>query len=179
MKRSLLLITTFILTISCGNSDKSKDGSSSSTVKSEIDSPCEILTEAEIKDALEIPADAETTMSERDGSYLMCKYRWESVTYQGTANYMKTKRTVSYPADMYITLVKDATKEIYEKSISFYKDAENQDGIGEMATWSAKKRQISFLSDGYLFHVYLVTSADAAVNKAQVFKVAKLIDGKI
>lgn len=178
MKRSFLLIAIFILTISCGNSDKSKDGSSS-IFKFGKDSPCEILSEAEIKDALSIPADAETTMSERDGSYLMCKYRWESVTYSGTVDFMKTKRTVAYPADMYITMVKDASKEMYEKSISFYKDAKTQDGIGEMAVWSAKKRQISFLSDGYLFHIYLVTSADAAVNKEQVFKIAKLIDAKV
>ena len=178
MKRSFLLITVFILTISCGNSEKSKNGSSS-IFKSEIDSPCEILSEAEIKEALSIPADAETTMTERDRSYLMCKYRWESVTFQGTVNYMDTKRTVSYPADMNITMVKDASKEMYEKSISFYEDAETQNGIGEMAVWSAKQRQISFLSDGYLFHIYLVTSADAGVNKEQVFKIAKLIDSKI
>lgn len=179
MKRSLLLISVFILTISCGNSEKSKDGSSSSIFKSEIDSPCEILTEAEVKDALSIPADAETKMTERDRSYLMCKYRWESVTYKGTVDFMDTKKTVSYPADMNITMVKDASKEMYEKSISFYKDAEPQDGIGEMAVWSAKKRQISFLSGGYLFHIYCVTSADAADNKEQVFKIAKLIDSKV
>lgn len=44
--------------------------------------------------------------------------------------------------------MKVITKEQYEKSISFYDDVENQDGIGEIATWSAKKQQVTFLSDG-------------------------------
>lgn len=181
MKKSILLITIFILTISCGNSEKSKDGSSS-IFKSEINSPCEILSEAEIKDALEIPADAATTMEEKDRPFSLCKYKWESVPFSGTVNLpgiVKTKKSIEQPAEMYITMIKDISKEQYEKSISFYDDAKNQDGIGDIATWSAKKRQVTFLSDGHLIHVYLRTSADEAVNKEQVIKMAKLIGAKI
>ena len=179
MKRSFLFITIFILTISCGNTDNKNDGRSGSIFKTEINSPCEILTEAEIKDALEIPADAVTTIKEIDRLYSMCKYKWETVTFSMVASIGKTTKSIDFPSEMNITISKDMSNEQYEESISFYDDAKSQDGIGEIATWSAKKRQVTFLSDGYLVHVYLRTSSDEAVNKKQVIKVAKLIDGKI
>ncbi|MGO3182667.1 MAG: hypothetical protein ACTIJ9_07530 [Aequorivita sp.] len=182
MKKLFLLITIIFLTISCGNSEKSKDGSSSSIVKTEIDSPCELLSESEIKDALSIPADAATTMEEKDRPFPMCKYKWESVPFSGTVNLpgiVKTKKSIEQPAEMYITMIKDISKKQYEQSVSFYDDAESQDGIGDIATWSAKKHQVTFLADGHLIHVYLRTSADEAVNKEQVIKVAKLISNKL
>lgn len=179
MKRSILLITIFILTISCGNKEKSKDGNSSSIFKTEINSPCEILSEAEIKKALSIPEDAATTMKEVDRLYNMCKYKWETVTFSKDMSVGKTTKAVDFESEMNITVAKDISKEDYEKSISFYDDAVNQDAIGEMATWSAKKRQVTFLSDGNLIHVYLRTSADEAVNKQNVIKVAKLISDKL
>ncbi|WP_026450332.1 hypothetical protein [Aequorivita capsosiphonis] len=181
MKRSLLLFTIFILNISCGNSEKSKEGISSSIFKSEIDSPCEILSESEIKDALGIPADAETTMEEKERTFPMCKYKWESVPFSGTVELpgiVKTKKSISQPKEMYITMLKDMTDKQFEQATSYYKDGVSLEGIGEMAKWSAKKRQVTFLADGYLVHVYLRTSSDEAVNKDEVIKMAKLISGK-
>lgn len=178
MKKIILLLTIFILTISCGNSEKSKDGSSGSIYKSEIESPCEILSEIEIKEVLGIPPEAETKMEEKDRLYSMCKYKWESVPYNSEVRVGDIRKSVDNPAEMYVTMVKDVTAEQFNKAVATYDDGVSQQGIGEMASWSGKKRQVSFFKDGTLVHVYLRTSADEEENKKNVLAMAKSMSEK-
>lgn len=182
MKRSLLIIPIFIFMTACGNSEKSNSEESlrekiaPTSAKVTGQSPCELLSESEIKEALSIPADAETTVKEKNTTYPSCFYKWESITwpYEVMKGHM-----ADYPAEMSIVLVTGMNKKSYETATSYYKDGEVVDGVGDMAMWTKKMTQLTFLYKGNLIHVHSKTSADAASNKANTLKVAKLIVGKL
>lgn len=168
---AFLLIVFLIGTgISCKNQ---KENTSS---KSDTQSPCELLTETEIKTALAIPEKTETSMEEKSTTYPSCFYEWESITwpYEITGG-----RTAEHPAEMSIVMVNNINKEQYETSVSYYKDGEAVNGIGDMATWTEKMSQLSFLYKGKLIHVHVKTSADVASNKEKSIKMAKLIANKL
>ncbi|SRX55403.1 hypothetical protein [Aequorivita sp. CIP111184] len=180
MKRILVLLPLFILTIACGNSEKSNSEESlidnivPASSKVAEQSPCELLSESEIKDALSIPADTETTVKEKNITYPSCFYKWESITwpYEVMKGHM-----ADYTAEMSIVLVTGMNKKNYETAVSYYKDGKVIKDVGDMARWDEKKTQITFLYKGYLIHVHTKTSADAASNKVKTIKVAKLIVG--
>ena len=85
----------------------------------------------------------------------------------------QTTKTIDFPSEMNIVLVKDVSTEQYKKSVSYYDDGQNQDETGDMETYSAKKRQITFLSDGYLIHVYVRASEDEGANKENAIKLSR------
>lgn len=174
MKNVLLLFTVFILVISCGQSEKD-----TMKPKKNVDSPCEILSETEIKDVLEIPADAATTMDEKNTTFPFCIYKWESITFPYIIEVGSMESEVDYPAELNIVLVKDGNKAKFDASTKVYDDGEVQDGIGEMAMWSDKKRQVTFLSKGYLIYTHVRISDDETVNKTKAIALAKLISKKL
>lgn len=177
MKRLLVILAISMFTIACGNSEKSSSEKGESSAAKPMDiSPCELLTEAEIKNTLSIPTEAETSMTEKNTTYPSCYYKWKSITweYEVMAGHMG-----DYPAELSIVMLTDANKKKYETAVSYYKDGQKENGIGEMAMWSEKKTQLTFLSDGMLIHVHARTSADAASNKTKTIKVAKLIAEKL
>lgn len=166
----------FILFLSIGIvscQDKKENKKSERNEHTSIDiSPCQFLTNTEIKNALDIPADAQTSKVEKNTAYPSCFYKWESITFP----YEVYKgRMADYPAELSIVLAANTNKKLYERSISVYKDGEVIDGVGEMATWSKKMSQITFLYKTNLIHVHTKTSADAAANKSKSIKIAKLI----
>lgn len=180
--KQLLLIPILIFIVSCGNSEKSTSEESlrekitPTSTKATGQNPCELLSETEIKNALSIPADAETTINEKNTTFPSCFYKWKSITwpYEVMNGYM-----AEYAAEMSIVLVTDVDKEKYKTAVSYYKDGEMIDGVGDMATWSEKMAQITFLYKGNLIHVHARTSADAASNKVKTIKVAKQIVEKL
>lgn len=190
MKKLILILPIFIFTIACGNSEKSNAEKSSvdesiveessiekeviSTKKTDL-SPCKLLTEAEIKTALSIPADAETSIKEKNTTFPVCIYKWESITFP----IEKHGLTIDYPAELNIVLVQDANKKMYEKSVSYYKDGKPENGVGDMATWSEKRHQITFLAKGMLIHVNSRISDDSASNKTNAIKIANMIIDKL
>lgn len=177
MKKIIYLLAIFLISIACGNSEKSSsEKKENATAKTSDQSPCELLSESEIKKALSIPADTETDIKEKDRPFPSCFYKWESITwpYEVMNGYM-----ADYAAEMSIILVTDMNKEKYEQSISYYKDGETINDIGDMATWGEKQSQVTFLYKGKLIHVHCKTSPDAASNKDKTIKIAKLIVKKL
>jgi len=51
----------------------------------------------------------------------------------------------NYAAELSIVLTKNGNKEIHETLVKYYKDGQAVSGVGDMATWSEKKTQITFL----------------------------------
>ncbi|MBA6152016.1 hypothetical protein [Gelidibacter maritimus] len=177
MKKSLVLIAIVLSVFACGNSEKSnsdkiQDGSD----KSRAQSPCELLSETEIKNTLSIPTETETSMKEKNTTFPTCFYKWESITwpYEVMNGHM-----ANYAAEMSIVQVSNIKEAQYKSSVSYYKDGESVDDIGDMATWSTKKTQLTFLYKGNLIHVHARTSADADSNKTQTLALAKLIIDKL
>lgn len=182
MKRLFSLTALLFCITACNNSSDANNSDKKTTTATAIDSPCEILSEKEIKNALNFSADLETDREEKDITYPMCKYKWEEASFDFTMDMPgpgNRTKTVDHPAEMYVTLVKDISEKQYKQSISVYDDGVKQDDIGELATWSAKKRQVTFLKNGYLIHVYLRVSEDEETNKKQVLKMAKLYSEKV
>lgn len=174
MKNLFFLFTIFVFSIACGKSDDDAENP-----KNKIDSPCEILDETTVKGVLEIPADAASTIKEKNTTFPLCSYKWETVTFPYTVKVGSTETEVDYPAEMDIVMVRDANKTKYEASIKVYDDGEVQDGIGEMAMWSDKKRQVTFLSNGFLIHTHVRISDDESLNKAKAIALAKLISAEL
>ena len=177
MKKPIILLVIFMFTLACGNSEKSStEKKEQSSVKGIGLSPCELLTEAEIKSALSIPAETVTSMNEKNTTYPSCFYKWKSITWP-----VKSMGDLSfdYPAEMSIVLLTNANKEMYEASIKFYKDGQIENGVGKMATWSEKSTQLTFLAKGKLIHVHSRTSADGVANKIKTIKIAKMIVEKL
>lgn len=173
MKNLFFLFVLSIFAISCGKSDNNIKP------KDKAGSPCEILTESEMKDMLEFPSEAATTISEDNTSFPICSYKWEDVTFTYFLQIGNTPTEIEQAAEVDIVLVKNGSTAKYEASIKVYDDGQVQDGVGEMAMWSDKKRQITFLSKGHLIHTRVQVSGDESVNKAKAIALAKMMAGKL
>lgn len=174
MKNLFFLFTIFSFAISCGKSDNDSVKS-----KGKVGSPCEIVSENEIKSVLEFPSDAATSISEDKTSFPICSYKWEDVTFTYILEIANTQTEIEQAAEVDIVLVKDGNKAKYEASIKVYDDGQVQDGVGEMAMWSDQKHQITFLSKGYLIHTRVRISDDESVNKVKAIALAKMMVGKL
>ena len=173
MKKIFALLVILMCSIACGNSEKSKSEKNEITTNNDIElSPCDLLTETEIKEVLSIPSEAETSMKEKNTTYPICFYKWKSITWPVKS---VGDHTIDYPAELSIVLVNNADKAKYETAVKFYEEGEIENGVGDMATWSEKKTQLTFLAKGKLIHVHVRTSADAADNKIKTIKMAKKI----
>lgn len=180
MKKSIVLIAISLAIFACKNPEKSTEEGVHEVELSEhrdLDrSPCEVLTEAEIKKALEIPADAQTSTTQKSTTYPVCFYKWESISFP----YEVFKgRMADRPAELSIVWATNVNPKLYKQSISVYKNPETINNLGEMATWGNKMGQVTFLKDGNLIHVKAKITADAASNKAKSIRVARIIAEKL
>lgn len=177
MKKSILFVAILLSIVACKNTGKSSSKElETSSHKSIKQSPCELLTVAEIKIALDIPADVKTSKTKKSTPYPVCYYKWESITFPYE---VFNGRMADCTAEMSIVWAVNVNKKLYEQSISVYKDGKTINNVGEMATWSQKMGQITFLKDGNLIHVKAKISVDEASNKTKSIKVAKLFAEKI
>ncbi|MDR6299606.1 hypothetical protein [Mesonia maritima] len=180
MKKTIVFFVIILAVLACKNSEKSSTEEMQEvemTAHSKVNqSPCELLTDAEIKKALAIPADAETSKVKKNTTYPACFYKWESITFPYE---VFNRHMTNRPAEMSIVWAINVNKKLYKQSIAVYKDGEAIDNVGEMAIWSEKMGQITFLKGGNLIHVKAEISADNAFNKAKSIKVAKLFANKL
>lgn len=178
MKKLLYFLPALFLFVSCANSEKFGDNSDLYGSLEDYESPCEILSEAKVKEALSIPAAAETEVYEKQDNFPICFYTWESITFPGEIG-RKTQEEINFPAEASIVLVKGMTKKAYDNSVKIYDKGEKIDRIGEMAIYSPIKRQLTFLSDGNLVHVRVRISADEAANREKAIKLATLVNNEL
>ena len=179
MKKLVFIITAFILLSSCVN-NKSKDVNNSSKDKSlKIESPCSLVSEAEIKEILSLPQDAVTTKEDVDYTYPTCSYEWETLMYVKNMTMSGQELELEYPYKLMIVLVANADDSMFEQSTVVYKDGENIAGLGEMATWGDSMSQLTFLSGGSMIHLNLKISDNANENKEKAIKLAKLIEERL
>jgi hypothetical protein len=142
-------------------------------------SPCNLISEKEIKRLFSIPENVETEIENTLRTYPTCFYKWESIKFSETKKFGNNEISIDYPTELTIVLVKNATEKSYEASIKAYRDGQSQNGIGEMATWGGQMSQITFLSHGYLIHVHAKKSAIETENKEIAIKIAELIINKL
>ncbi len=190
MKKALLLIFVFTLTIACGNSETSKaeNGQTEVVTTEKADapkatekesSPCGFVTEAKMKEVLALPTDAITEMKDVMRTYPTCFYEWDTVAYTKTQTIGGKEINLDFPAEAAIVLVKNANEKMFERSTKVYKDGVAINGIGDMAIWGSGMSQITFLAKGTMIHLHVRVTKDAAANKEKAVALAALIIEKL
>lgn len=147
---TLILSSTVLLAYTGIENSKSSD----------FDSPCELISLEEVKKRFDLDASIEISVEDKDYTYPTCSFNWND-------------------GKLLIIMVKDASESNYETSISVYPDGQNEDSIGDKACWSAKRAQLTFLFNSYLFHVHVRASNDDVVNKKVAIEIAGDIIAKL
>lgn len=161
-----------------GESDSTTASKTATNVKS-IKSPCEVITSQDIKEFFKVEDTTEIKVEESSTTFPMCSYEWGEDVFM---SHMKVgDHDIEYgsPAKVTIVMAKGVSNGGFEQSTSVYKDPEDISGIGEMARWSPKMSQLTFLIKGTLFHVHIKVSADKEANKSKAIELSKLILQKV
>jgi len=179
MNKFLLILAILPFCISCGNGETTDTEASTkmetSMVKDTEKSPCELVSEATIEKILSIPLDTPTEVNNAMRTYPTCFYTWETVQFSETKKIGNKDMSIDFPTEVTIVLVKNATKSMFQTSVKVYKDRQTQNDVGEMAVWGDQMSQLSFLTKGYMIHLYVKMSSDATENKNKALKISEEI----
>jgi hypothetical protein len=145
----------------------------------DIDSPCELVSLEEVKLRFELDESIEISFEDKAYTYPTCSFKWKDGQVTKTMDIGGQKMDVELESELLIVMVKEANESKYEASISVYSDGQIEGGIGELATWSPKRAQLTFLSNSYLFHVHVRASNDNAENRKNAIEIAGGIMGKL
>jgi len=146
---------------------------------SDFDSPCELISLEEVKKRFSLDASIEISLEDKVYTYPTCTFNWKDGEVTKLMDIGGQKMEIELDSKLLIVMVKDANESNYEMSISVYSDGQNEGDIGDKATWSAKRAQLTFLSNSYLFHVHVRASNDDAVNKMNAIEIARDILTKL
>lgn len=166
---SIFVLTSFIF-ISCAGAENSNDNkeivNGDHTSKSDqFDSPCEIISIEDVKKVFNLDGSTEITIDNTQSSFPTCRFKWIGVN----------KIDVFIDSELLIVMVENAHERMYTQSTASYSDAVDVSDVGEMAVWSDKRDQLTFLSNKYLFHVHARASNDDAKNKDDAITIANMI----
>ena len=146
---------------------------------SDLDSPCELISLEEVKKRFNLNASIEISLDDKVYTYPTCTFNWKDGKVTKLMDIGGQKMEIELDSKLLIVMVKDANESKYETSISVYSDAQNEGGIGDKATWSAKRAQLTFLFNSYMFHVHVRASNENAVNKKNAIEIAGDIIAKL
>ena len=185
MKKYLWIILVFSLSIACGNAEnKASDTTKNEQTGNDLlkvsgKSPCELLSEADIKKQFSLPDDAVAEIQDVVRTYPTCFYKWESITVPIVKVMSGTELTLDYPSEISLVLVAKANQAMFETSTKVYKDGEQVEGLGDMAMWGKQMSQLTFLAKGNMMHLHVMMSVDAIENKENAIVLAKKIIAKL
>jgi hypothetical protein len=133
----------------------------------------------EVKKRFNLDASIEISLEDKVYTYPTCTFNWKDGKVTKLMDIGGQKMEIELDSELLIVMVKDANESNYETSISVYSDGQNEGGIGDKATWSAKRAQLTFLFNTYLFHVHVRASNDDTVNKKNAIEIAGDIIAKL
>ena len=145
----------------------------------DFDSPCELILLEEVKQRFNLDASIEITFEDKVYTYPTCAFSWKDGKVTKSMDIGGQKMDIELDSKLLLVMVKDANESNFETSISVYSDGQSEDGIGDKATWSDQRAQLTFLFNSYLFHVHIRASNDNAVNKKNAIEIAKSIIAKL
>jgi hypothetical protein len=146
---------------------------------SNFDSPCELISLEEVKKRFKLDASIEISSEDEVYTYPTCTYSWKDGKVSKSMDIGGQKMNIELDSKLLIVMVKDVNESNYEASISVYSDGQYEGGIGDKATWSPNRAQLTFLFDRYLFHVHVKASNDNAVNRKNAIEIAGDIIAKL
>lgn len=185
MKKYLWIILVFSLAIACGNAENKvldntkKEQAGADLLGVSEKSPCELLSEADIKKQFSLPDDAKAEIKDVVRTYPTCFYEWESITVPKVKVMSGTELTLDYPSEISLVLVAKANQTMFESATKAYKDGEQLGGIGDMAMWGNQMSQLTFLAKGNMMHLHVMMSVDDTENKENAIVLAKKIISKL
>ncbi len=110
-----------------------------------FNSPCELVSLEEVKLRFELDESIEISIEDKAYTYPTCSFEWKDGKVTKTMDVGGQKIDVDLDSELLIVMVKQANESKYEASISVYSDGQNEEGIGDLATWSPKRAQLTFL----------------------------------
>ena len=182
---TLACIPLFLL--GCNSNEKSSDAtpeslkteSQSGEAKKAVESPCELVSIADVRSMFSIPEGLGIDMDDRVLTYPTCSFEWEDGKVVTTMKVGENEMQVQRASKLMIVMVKGASESMYNTSSKVYKDIELLSNIGSMASWGNQMSQMTFLAKNHLFHVHVKVSTDDAANKAKATEVANFIIAKL
>ena len=150
-----------------------------SAFTSDFDSPCEIISLEDVKKRFNLDESVEISLEDKAYTYPTCSISWKDGKVTKSMDVGGQSIEVELDSELLIVMVKDANASMYETSISVYTDGIIEDAIGDKATWSDKRAQLTFLSDNYLFHVHVRASNDNVLNRNHAVEIAESIIAKL
>lgn len=158
-------------------SNESEESKSYSEVS--FDSPCQLISVEEVASICDVSSEFEIIQQDKDFTYPTCIFEWEDKKVSSVMSVGGQDITIDRPSEVMLVMVEDANNNMFKQSASVYKDGAGIDGVGDIAIWGTKMSQMTFLSNGYMFHLKLKVSNDAEDNKQKAIEVAKLIIGNL
>lgn len=155
--------------------EKSEQQTASIASLKTLVSPCEIVSEKDIRTIFALDNNVEIDDNDREVTHKTCSFEWKTGKLKRSQTIGKQVVEYEVPEKVLIVLAKNVSESGFERSTSVYKEAENLEGLGKMAKWGPNMNQVSFLVDDYLFHVHVFTSDDKAENKENAIHIAKLM----
>ena len=150
-----------------------------SAFTSDFDSPCELVSLEDVKKRFNLDESVEISLKDKDYTYPTCSVSWKDGKVTKTMDVGGQSIEVDLDSELLIVMVKDANESMYETSISAYSDGQTEDAIGDKATWSDKRAQLTFLSHNYLFHIHVRASNDNILNRKHAVEIAGSIIARL
>lgn len=140
-----------------------------------IQTPCDLITDTELKTILGISDDHEARIQDKIFAYPICIFTWDDLLVPSTVPNFGTPPAQDQPAEVRITMIRKADKGTYDRAIKTYVDPQKIDGVGEMATWGDRLSQLTFLEQEHIFHVLVQAGENQEKNKAAAIEIGKMM----
>jgi len=140
-----------------------------------IQTPCDLITDTELKTILGISDDHEARIQDKIFAYPTCIFTWDDLLVRSTVPDFGTPPEQDKPAEVRITMIRKADVGTYDRAIKTYVDPQTIDGVGEMATWGDRLSQLTFLAQEHIFHVLVQASENQEKNKAAAIEIGKMM----
>lgn len=158
------------------NNDSSSDiAQSVETDAPPADSPCELFSEADVRDLFGVAETIEISIEDKDYTYPTCSYKWEDKKVQRTTKVGSMEVTTDMPSELMLVTVSNANEKMFDRSVQVYKDGIPVEGVGEKAMWGEQMAQLSVMGNGMLYHIHVKANNDDSINKEKAIAIAKKI----
>ena len=168
-----LLITLFsMLVLACNNKEnktnipenKPTEKSAKSEKSSTVNSPCELISEEEVKQMFAV-VDLPIELKDVVYTYPTGVFKWEDGKITTSVSFGGQEIKSTRPSEVLIVMVKKANEAMFKQSTSIYKQSQDIANLGTMAVWDSRMSQLTFLSNNYMFHVHVKVSINDIENK--------------
>ena len=138
-------------------------------------SPCDLVSVEDVKSICKVSDEFEIIREDKAYTHPTCTFKWKDGKVTKLMRVAGREITTDMPSEIMIVMVNNSNEKMFAQSTSVYKDGVPVNGVGEKATWGTTMSQLTFLSNGYMFHVHVKVSNDYEDNKQKAMEIAHLL----